>query len=70
MNAFLAAAAALGFWYQKPMSRYEVSPTISQQMKSSSRLFDMTKPSMAAAKSDRKQKNLVKFSSCAMYPTL
>ena len=30
----------------------------------------MTTPSIAAAKSDMKQKNRMKFSSCAMYPTL
>ena len=41
-------------------------PTISQHMKSSSRLLAMTTPSMAPAKSARKQKKRVKFSSCAM----
>ncbi len=26
-NAFFAAVAALGLWYQNPMSRYDASPT-------------------------------------------
>ncbi len=32
MKAFLAAAAAAGLSYQKPISRYEVSPTTSQHI--------------------------------------
>ena len=66
MNAFWAAAAALGLWYQKPMSRYDVRPTSSQQMNRSNRLLAMISPSIAAAKSDMKQKNRVKLSSCAI----
>ena len=30
MNAFFPASDALFFWYQKPISRYEQSPTPSQ----------------------------------------
>jgi hypothetical protein len=66
MKAFFAAAAALGLEYQKPIRRYEVRPTISQHMKSNSRLLAMRTPSMPPAKSARKQKKRVKFSSCSM----
>ena len=57
MNAFFAAAAALGRWNQNPMSRYEVRPTSSQWMKSIRRLWLITRPSMAAVNSDMKAKN-------------
>ena len=30
MNAFLAATALAGTWFQNPMSRYEARPTPSQ----------------------------------------
>ena len=66
MNAFFAAAAALGRWIQNPMSKYDASPTNSQQTKSSSRLFAMTTPSIAPEKNERKAKKRVKFLSSAM----
>ena len=45
MNAFFAAAAALGRWNQNPIKRYEVRPTSSQCTKSISRLWFITRPS-------------------------
>ena len=66
MNAFFAAAAALGRSIQNPMSRYEASPTNSQKIKSRSRLFAMTNPSIAPEKNDRYAKNRVKRLSSAM----
>src|SRR5216684_872995 len=39
MNAFFAAAAALGLWIQNPMSRYDASPTSSQKTNSLLLLF-------------------------------
>ena len=42
MNAFLPAAAADCFWYQKPISRYEQRPTASQKTKSSRKLSAST----------------------------
>ena len=39
-------------------------------MNSPNRLLLITNPSIADANSDKKQKKRVKFSSCAMYPTL
>ena len=66
INAFFAAAAALGLWIQKPISKYDASPTSSQQMKSRSRLFAMTTPSIAAEKNERYAKKRVKFLSSAM----
>ena len=53
MNAFFAAAAALGRSIQNPISRYEARPTSSQQMKRRSRLLAMTTPSIAAEKKER-----------------
>ncbi len=47
-KAFLAAAAAAGRSYQWPMSRYEQSPTNSQQRKNWTRLALRASPSMAA----------------------
>jgi hypothetical protein len=66
MNAFFAAAAALGFWIQNPMSKYDASPTSSQKMKSRSKLLAITSPSIAPEKNERYAKNLVKFLSSAM----
>ena len=66
MKAFLAAAAAEGLWNQNPISRYEARPTSSQQTKSSRRLLATSRPSIAAAKRLRKQKNCLKFSSSCM----
>ncbi len=53
MNAFFAAAAALGRSIQNPMSRYDASPTNSQQTKSRSKLLATTTPSIAAVKNER-----------------
>ena len=58
-KAFFAAAEAEGFWYQNPINKYEVSPTISQHMNSNSKLLEITTPSIAPAKSDMKQKKRV-----------
>ncbi len=66
INAFFAAAAALGFSIQNPMSKYDASPTSSQKMKSKSKLFAMTRPSIAPEKNERYAKNRVKFLSSAM----
>jgi hypothetical protein len=57
MNAFFAAAAALGRWNQNPISRYEVRPTSSQWTNSISRLLLITRPSIAAVNSDMNAKN-------------
>src|SRR5688572_23451059 len=48
-NAFLPASAADGFAYQKPMSRYEQSPTPSQPTNSTMKLSPSTRSSMNAA---------------------
>ena len=56
MNAFFAAAAAAGRWNQKPISRYEASPTSSQCTNNWSRLEESTSPSIAAVNSDMKAK--------------
>src|SRR5205823_1947276 len=52
MNAFFAAAAALGRSIQNPMSKYEASPTSSQKMNSNNKLLAMTAPSIAPEKND------------------
>ena len=52
MNAFFAAAAAAGLSNQKPISRYEPSPTSSQKTNIWMRLLARTKPSMAQVNSD------------------
>src|SRR5262245_21522293 len=70
INAFFAAAAALGRSIQKPMSKYEASPTSSQNMKSSSKLLAITTPSIAPEKNDRHAKKRQKSLSSAMKPTL
>src|SRR5688572_15360729 len=49
MNAFLPASAADRFLYQKPMSRYEQSPTPSQPTNSTMKLSPSTRSSMNAA---------------------
>ena len=51
-NALVAAALAVGRSNQKPMSRYEQRPTISQKTNSITRLSDSTSPSMAAVNRD------------------
>ncbi|OPX60884.1 MAG: hypothetical protein A4E30_01069 [Methanomassiliicoccales archaeon PtaB.Bin215] len=45
-NAFLAARAAEGLSYQKPMSRYEQRPTSSQNTNIWKKLLARTSPSM------------------------
>ena len=52
-NAFFAAAAADGFWYQNPINKYEVSPTSSQNTKSCMIELLMTMPSIEKLNSDR-----------------
>jgi len=53
MNAFMAAALAEGFSYQKPISRYEARPTPSQPKNIWTRLSAVTSISMAKVNSDR-----------------
>ena len=53
-NAFLAASAAERRSYQKPISRYEPSPTSSHAMYRNTRLSASTRASIAAAKSEWK----------------
>ncbi|MNN73325.1 hypothetical protein D3C81_1894330 [compost metagenome] len=53
IKAFLAAARASGFWYQKPISRNEHTPTSSQKTYSCRRLGDITRLSMEKVNSDR-----------------
>ena len=50
-NAFFAAAAAAGLWNQKPIRKYEVTPTSSQKTKSISRLLARIRPSIAVVNS-------------------
>src|SRR5439155_1326268 len=50
MNAFFAAAAASGLWYQKPINRYEQRPMISQKIRSWRKLSALTVPSIPVAK--------------------
>jgi len=66
MNAFFAAAAALGLSIQNPISKYDASPTSSQKMNSRSKLLAITTPSIAPEKNDRYAKNRVKFLSSAI----
>jgi hypothetical protein len=56
MNAFLPASEALLFLYQKPMRRYEQSPTPSQPTKRSGRLPPRTSRSMKKVKRLRYEK--------------
>ena len=49
-NAFFAALAASGLWYQNPMRRYEHSPMISQKIRSWRKLSALTVPSIPATK--------------------
>ena len=56
MNAFLPASAALFFLNQKPMSRYEQSPTPSQPTNISGRLPPRTSSSMKNVKRFRYEK--------------
>ena len=49
-NAFFAAAAASGLWYQKPIKRYEQRPMISQKIRSCRKLSALTVPSIPVAK--------------------
>ena len=46
-KAFRFAKMALGRVYQKPISRYETTPTASQPKNSCRKLFDITSISMA-----------------------
>src|SRR5437667_130574 len=48
-NAFFAAAAASGLWYQKPINKYEQSPMISQKIMSWRKLSALTVPSIPVA---------------------
>ncbi len=46
-NAFRLAKIALGRVYQKPISRYETTPTPSQPKNNCMKLFDITSISIA-----------------------
>src|SRR6476469_3668369 len=52
-NAFSAAALAEGLWYQKPINRYEASPTPSQPKNICTRLSAVTSISIAKLNNDR-----------------
>ncbi len=52
-NALIAAALALGFLNQKPISKYDASPTPSQPKNIWTRLSAVTSISIAKVNSDR-----------------
>ena len=52
MKALRLAKIALGRVYQKPMSRYDTSPTASQPKNSCMKLFAMTSMSMENVNSE------------------
>ena len=56
MNAFFPASEADFFSYQKPMSRYEQSPTPSHPTNSTRKFAPSTRTSMNAAKRFRYEK--------------
>src|SRR3989304_553595 len=56
MNALIIAFLAESLPYQKPMSKYEHSPMISQPMKSRSRLSETTRTSIPKANSEMNAK--------------
>ena len=56
MNAFLPALAAEGFWYQKPMRRYEHKPTPSHPTNITRKFAPRTSTSMNAANRFKYQK--------------
>src|SRR4030042_5135801 len=56
MNALIIAFLAESLPYQKPMSKYEHSPMISQPMKSRSKLSATTRTSIPKAKSEMNAK--------------
>ena len=53
INAFLPASAAESFSYQKPISKYELKPTSSQNTYIKSMLFASTMPSIEKVKMPR-----------------
>ena len=53
MNALLAASQLTFSSYQKPISRYEQTPTSSQKMKIMKTFDEATRPSIEKQKSDR-----------------
>ena len=53
MNALLAASQLTFSSYQKPISKYEQTPTSSQKMKIMKTLAEATRPSIEKQKSDR-----------------
>ena len=57
MNALFAASQFFFSSYQKPISKYEQTPTSSQNMKIMKMLADATSPSIEKQKSDRYAKN-------------
>ena len=65
-NALSPAADALSFLYQKPMSRYEHSPTPSQPTNRRGRLPPSTSSSMKKVKRFRYEKKRTRSSSWAM----
>ncbi len=52
MNALRAAKVAVGRVYQKPISRYDTTPTASQPKNSCMKLFAITSISMAKVNSE------------------
>jgi hypothetical protein len=65
-NALFAAAAALSFVNQNPISRYELSPTPSQKKNIMIRFVATTMPVIENMKSDIPPKNRARPGSCAM----
>ena len=53
MNALLAASQLIFSSYQKPISRYEQTPTSSQKMKIMKTFDEATSPSIEKQKSER-----------------
>ena len=68
MNALLAASQLLFSSYQKPISKYEQTPTSSQKMKIMKTFFDATRPSIEKQNSERYVKNRGNRGSSCMYP--
>ena len=65
INAFIAAAFAVGFWNQNPIKRYDANPTPSHPKNICTRLSDVTNINIAKVNSDKYAKNRGRFgSSC------
>ena len=56
-KALIAASLAERFWNQKPISKYEATPTPSQPKNSWRKSFAVTSASIEKVKNDRYEKN-------------